>query len=502
MKSWQAFLCALLLCGAAHAQSGSNAAFEAGKALGQAGANQASTGISTPKAGMEPEKLVPSFNGNPSQSGYFAGGKGDTKPLGTQKMVDCANATAEELAGYAGKPCDAINFLARNPQRRPNIAIGKTDPLRATASNVISAANKSTLLPGSKAGTTEQNSCTTTTTPEKSTYEQKICHLTGSVSTNGCTNQREVEVAASFNYQCQSQPQTLRTLTCDRVMNTTCSGAQVTERCNDGSIPINGICTSTVSEKEPASISGYNCPSGYTLSGSTCSQTLTQGATISSYSCPSGTTLSGSQCLTTTSAAATPAYACPSGYSLSGSTCSKVNTQGGTPVYTCPSGSTLQGTQCVSPTNEYSPATVSTYTCPSGYTLSGSTCSQTLTQGATISSYSCPAGATLSGSQCLTTTSAAATPAYACPSGYSLSGTTCSKTNTQAGSPVYACRAGGTLSGNQCTYVITTTSEAITNHSCTSGALTPGVLQGGIQSYVCCSDAPTNNCLALEGKSQ
>lgn len=69
----------------------------------------------------------------------------------------------------------------------------------------------------------------------------------------------------------------------------------------------------------------YSCPSGYTLSGTTCYPPMVTPpptpATISSYSCPAGSVLSanGTTCAPTT--AATVSYTCGTGMTLSGTTC-------------------------------------------------------------------------------------------------------------------------------------------------------------------------------------
>lgn len=64
----------------------------------------------------------------------------------------------------------------------------------------------------------------------------------------------------------------------------------------------------------------YSCDAGWTLSGTSCTRTLSQNAT------------------------STPVYACPSGWALSGSQCSRLATTA--IVYTCPSDWTLSGSQC------------------------------------------------------------------------------------------------------------------------------------------------------------
>jgi RHS repeat-associated protein len=208
---------------------------------------------------------------------------------------------------------------------------------------------------------------------------------------------------------------------------------------------------------------GESCPAGYTLSGSTCSGTVTQSATVN-YSCPAGYTLSGSSCIDAASTAATATYSCPAGYSLSGTTCSDTVTEAATVSYSCPSGYSLSGTTCS--ITDSRPAVLScggitpkicengTYTCPSGWALSGTTCHETVTQAATAT-YSCPSGYSLSGTTCSKTLTQTATANYSCPAGYSLSGSTCSVTLTASATLTYSCPSGYTLSGTTCSETLT-----------------------------------------------
>jgi RHS repeat-associated protein len=121
-------------------------------------------------------------------------------------------------------------------------------------------------------------------------------------------------------------------------------------------------------------VSVYSCPSGGTLSGSSCITTVMQAAGIGSYSCSSGT-LSGSSCVSGSSIAASVSYSCPAGQSLSGTTCSlsSGSTTAGTPSYSCPSGYTLSGASCTIQGTATVPATAG-YSCPGGGTLSGTSC--------------------------------------------------------------------------------------------------------------------------------
>jgi hypothetical protein len=118
------------------------------------------------------------------------------------------------------------------------------------------------------------------------------------------------------------------------------------------------------------------------------------GAYIITYSCPSGGTLSGSTCYTSSSYGASytssTTYSCPSGGSLSGTTCytsssyAATATTGGT-TYSCPSGGTLSGTRCTTSSSYAATATsgATTYSCSSGATLSGQTCTTTSSYAAT-----------------------------------------------------------------------------------------------------------------------
>jgi RHS repeat-associated protein len=226
-----------------------------------------------------------------------------------------------------------------------------------------------------------------------------------------------------------------------------------------------------------------SCPSGSTLSGSSCIKPVTQAATIGTYSCSAGT-LSGSSCVTTSSAAATVSYSCPSSATLSGSSCSTPTSIAATKTYSCATG-TLSGSNCnvsstvaASVTYSCASGTLSvsqclnaavsqaatvTYSCPSGATLSGSTCTGASSTQAATATYSCPTGGTLSGTNCVTTTGtsqAATVNSYSCPGGGTLSGSSCTTTTSVGATAQLGCPSGGTLSGNTCIGANTATSTA------------------------------------------
>jgi hypothetical protein len=263
----------------------------------------------------------------------------------------------------------------------------------------------------------------------------------------------------------------------------------------------------------------YTCPSGGTLSGTTCDVTTgttyaaTATTSATTYTCPSGGTLSGTICDVTnggtyaasyeqTGSSPTYGYSCPNGGSSDGAgNC--ISSYAATATYTCSSG-TLEGdgVTCLTSMGNYT--ATATYTCGSGWSGGGSssqcyrfisttqaTCtadSGTWLGGGSCETYasgsgptySCPSGGTLTdgygGYTCLTSTSAPATLSYSCPNGGSSDGAgNCTSTYgasySQTGSSPtygYACPSGGSLSGTTCT----TTSSSTYNATATLGATT------------------------------
>lgn len=281
--------------------------------------------------------------------------------------------------------------------------------------------------------------------------------------------------------------------------------AAVTFSCPSGWTLSGNTCTQATSSTIAATITGYSCPSGYVLSGSTCSQTTTvTSAATANYSCPAGWSLSGSNCRY--SMPATPVYQCPSGFTLSASVCSGTSTSAANTTLDCRGNGSLQPLSW-SPTGYYCTTRtvhklaydgcvdlapsglpylgfrqngtntvacyygpVTVYSCPSGSTLSGTSCITPVSQQASVAGYTCSSG-TLSGSSCVTTSSASLT--YSCPAGQALSGSSCnaSSISTVAGTPSYGCPSGYSLSGSSCSLQGTSTTAATASFTCASGTL-------------------------------
>lgn len=233
----------------------------------------------------------------------------------------------------------------------------------------------------------------------------------------------------------------------------------------------------------------YTCPSGYTLSGTTCYKNLvdskvdatanykttdvvvdalknTTGSYLvyadpkvdvnSSYTCPSGYTKDGNTCYKSVSATAkseTVSYTCPSGYTRSGSKCIKTTV------------SKVDATKTTNKVHKYGPYS----TAPSGYMCS------TSTQYVCTSSSNCPGYVTIY-TNCYKNQTT-----YTCPSGYTLSGTKCTKTTTSTINATintkpatYTCPDGYTLKGKLC-YVYTSADiDYDYTYTCPSGYIKSG----------------------------
>ncbi|BFM12486.1 hypothetical protein R50072_26390 [Simiduia litorea] len=197
----------------------------------------------------------------------------------------------------------------------------------------------------------------------------------------------------------------------------------------------------------------YSCSAGWSLSGTSCSRTLTATATQNTnYQCSSGWSLSGSTCSRTLTATATQNtnYQCSSGWNLSGSSCSRVltATAGSQTTYSCDSGWSLSGTSCNRTLSNTATQNVS-YSCASGWSLSGSQCSRVLVQPQIVEAVNqCPSGysynAGADNCQKQQTQAASSSINYSCPVNYSLSGTSCSATESKAATVgvSYSCPAG------------------------------------------------------------
>jgi len=224
-------------------------------------------------------------------------------------------------------------------------------------------------------GTLSGTLCMSSTSdPAALTY---TCPSGATLSGTSCMGQSTVP--ATSTYSCATG-----TLSGSQCVNS--YTATITYTCWPGSVDVgNNTCRFGAG----APVAGATCNYMGSIIGYICT-----GPAVGTASCPSGGTVSGSSCVTTTTA--TINYQCTQGV-LSGSNCIIDSNGPATPVYSCATG-TLSGDQCVSSSS--SPAAAN-YHCPTGQTLNGAMCVASSSSDAALH-YSCPGGTTPVGSQCKT----------------------------------------------------------------------------------------------------
>ena len=331
--------------------------------------------------------------------------KTDTKTYVKPATLNKGDSTLKQLTTIVDttvKTTDATN-------------VPKTTTIDATANT-----STSTIDATAKTTTDTKDATAKTTTSTKSATQQSYSCTKYKTETQCTTKYRQ----ESYSCNCKTTiVHGVSTTTCD-----TCYKSVPYQSCKDVQVAYTGTCYK------------YVCPSGYTLSGTTCTKKTT------TYTCPSGYTLSGTKCTKKTTT-----YSCPSGYTLSGTKCNKKTT-----TYSCPSGYTLSGTKCSKTT--YS------YTCPAGYTLSGTKCNKKVT------TYSCPSGTdvkegTGASLRCYQVVSGSTW--YTCDSGWKLNGSTCVKTENVT-VKVKSCPKGYKMVGDRCNLYSTSTVKATATRSTSS----------------------------------
>jgi len=204
-------LAALLASQLALAQTGgSQSAFEAGKLLGQGKNQGAFSGIT----GGSAQNSIPRYGTSTPEANYFAGGKGETFGPGIGKMQSCATYTPGSDR-VANQECEAVNFLARNPNVRPQFNIGQNDPMMQKYRNLRDNAEQAfaQFFPG---GRGSSNQCVTRNETIPGQYSTETCVSMQEVGTQQCTIGRVINIDTDANFQCEQTINAYETLKCRR----------------------------------------------------------------------------------------------------------------------------------------------------------------------------------------------------------------------------------------------------------------------------------------------
>lgn len=188
-----------------------NGAFQEGKSLGGSVNPSAFSGI---KNGSAADK-IPAYGTNPPETQFFQGGRGNLSGPGVAKIQNCATATPDSDP-IKRQECEAVNFLARNPQIRPQFNITKNDPMILAAKHARNNAESFFQSLGIKGGAGSSTQCTTKTETTPAQYTTETCSSLKEVGEQQCTMGRVINIDADANFQCEQTVNAYETLKCRR----------------------------------------------------------------------------------------------------------------------------------------------------------------------------------------------------------------------------------------------------------------------------------------------
>jgi hypothetical protein len=217
------FIWVVALCCSTIAFADQGSAFQEGKTLG-GGANTATfSGIGS---GAVADK-VPAYGSSPTEAQLYQGGQGQLTEPGIGKVQNCASYTPGTDT-IANQECDAVNFLARNPDIRPQFTITSNDPMilgARTARNSAEAVFQSSGISGGM-GSNSQCVTRTETTPAQTTTG--TCSSIRELTTEQCTMGRVINIDSDANFQCEQTINAYETLKCRRGNSVTVGFGQCT----------------------------------------------------------------------------------------------------------------------------------------------------------------------------------------------------------------------------------------------------------------------------------
>ena len=149
---------AVLLLAPWLAMADQNGAFADGRSLG-ASLNQQNRDAIT--AGNI-ENKIPAYGQSAAEATYFQGGRGDTVAPGVARVSTCSSVTPDSDP-IRRQECAAVNFLARNPDIRPQFSITGSDSMILGARNARANAESAFQSLGIAGGTGSSTQCQTRT---------------------------------------------------------------------------------------------------------------------------------------------------------------------------------------------------------------------------------------------------------------------------------------------------------------------------------------------------
>ncbi|VVP32267.1 hypothetical protein [Pseudomonas fluorescens] len=169
-----------------------------GLALGKSNLSKLSSKVNNANA-----QSMPHYTNNPPQSGNF--GSSSLFEVGVGRINTCKTAVAGSDK-VANQECDAVNFLAKNPENRVKFPVSPNDPIIKGIGNTINNAT----------GGNVDQVCTTKTTTTPDIYATEVCNEYNLSEAQSCSMGQVVQVDADSNYLCNTTHNSLQTLDCHR----------------------------------------------------------------------------------------------------------------------------------------------------------------------------------------------------------------------------------------------------------------------------------------------
>jgi hypothetical protein len=197
-----------------------NSAFQEGKNFGGSINEGAASGINTGNV----QDKIPLYGTQPTETQFFQGGQGELSGHGVTKMQMCTTASPDPDP-IKRQECEAINFLAKNPQIRPQFNIDKNDSMFLKAKNIEN--NAESFFKGFGMSMGNSTQCTTKTETIPAQYTTETCSSLKEVGEQQCTMGRIINIDVDSNFQCEQTINAYETLKCRRSSVVTCTGGGV-----------------------------------------------------------------------------------------------------------------------------------------------------------------------------------------------------------------------------------------------------------------------------------
>ena len=149
-------------------------------------------------------KNTPFYNPSPKQSAGFV--STDIFGIGSSRITECKT-EAKGTDKVANQECEAVNFLAKNPDNRKRFQLSSNDPAVLAGRSAINNAKKDMF---------SDNGCVLKTTTTPSQYRIESCNEYNPVSAMNCVMGREVVVNSASNFMCDVTLNALEQVNCNR----------------------------------------------------------------------------------------------------------------------------------------------------------------------------------------------------------------------------------------------------------------------------------------------